>query len=92
VIYAPFDEDYGYVTLEAFLSAKPVVTASDSGGTLEFVVDGENGFVCAPDPESIGKAVATLASNRALTTRLGHAGLIRAAQVTWDGVVEQLLG
>ena len=45
VIYAPFDEDYGYVTLEAFLSAKPVITASDSGGPLEFVVDGENGSV-----------------------------------------------
>ncbi len=27
VVYAPFDEDYGYVTLEAFLSEKPVITA-----------------------------------------------------------------
>ena len=54
VVYAPFDEDYGYVTLEAFLCAKPVITATDSGGTLEFVVDGENGFVCAPEPAAIG--------------------------------------
>jgi glycosyltransferase involved in cell wall biosynthesis len=92
VIYAPFDEDYGYVTLEAFLSAKPVVTATDSGGTLEFVVDGMNGFVCAPDPEAIGQAVATLASDRSLARRLGHAGQTRATQITWDGVVEQLLG
>ena len=92
VIYAPFDEDYGYVTLEAFLSAKPVVTATDSGGTLEFVVDGENGFICAPDPESLGKAVAALAGDRALARRFGEAGRVRAARVTWDGVVEQLLG
>jgi glycosyltransferase involved in cell wall biosynthesis len=92
VVYAPYDEDYGYVTLEAFLSGKPVVTASDSGGTLEFVVDGSNGFVCPPDPEAIGRALATLAHDAALAARLGAAGLARARTVTWDGVVEQLLG
>lgn len=92
VIYVPFDEDYGYVTLEAFLSGKPVITASDSGGTLEFVVDGENGFVCAPDPAAIGTAVTTLAQRPDLAARFGHAGRGRAATVTWDGVVEKLLG
>lgn len=92
VIYVPFDEDYGYVTLEAFLSSKPVVTCTDSGGTLEFVVDGENGFICAPEPASIGSAITRLASDRALAPRLGAAGLARARQITWDGVVEQLLG
>jgi len=92
VVYAPFDEDYGYVTLESFLSAKPVITASDSGGTLEFVVDGRNGFVCAPEPAAIGAAISRLAAERVLAARLGDAGLERARQVTWDGVVEQLLG
>jgi glycosyltransferase involved in cell wall biosynthesis len=92
VVYVPFDEDYGYVTLEAFLSAKPVITATDSGGTLEFVVDGENGIVCAPDQTAIGAAISTLAANPALAARLGAAGLARGRTVTWDGVVEQLLG
>ncbi len=92
VIYVPFDEDYGYVTLEAFLSAKPVITAHDSGGTLEFVTDGQNGFVCPPEPEAIGDAVTKLAADRTLAARLGEAGLARARTVTWDGVVEQLLG
>jgi glycosyltransferase involved in cell wall biosynthesis len=46
VLFAPYQEDYGYVTLEAFLSRKPVITARDSGGTLEFVEDGVNGYVC----------------------------------------------
>ena len=27
----------GYVTMESFLSKKPVITCSDSGGPLEFV-------------------------------------------------------
>jgi glycosyltransferase involved in cell wall biosynthesis len=92
VIYAPFDEDYGYVTLEAFLSEKPVITATDSGGTLEFVIDGENGYVCAPDPEPIGVAAAHLVADSQLAARLGRAGAARARTITWDGVVEQLLG
>ena len=92
VIYAPFDEDYGYVTLEAFLSEKPVITATDSGGTLEFVVDGENGYVCAPEPEPLGRAAARLVADRQLAARLGLAGAHRARMITWDGVVEQLLG
>jgi glycosyltransferase involved in cell wall biosynthesis len=92
VIYAPFDEDFGYVTLEAFLSGKPVITADDSGGPLEFVVDGENGFVCAPDPASIASAIASLAGDEGLARRLGSAGHARAKVVTWDGVVEQLIG
>jgi len=91
VVYAPFDEDYGYVTLEAFLCAKPVITATDSGGTLEFVDDGRNGFVCAPDPVALGAAVARLANDRALAARLGRAGLDVARAITWDGVVEKLL-
>ena len=71
VVYAPFDEDYGYVTLEAFLCAKPVITATDSGGTLEFVVDDQNGFVCAPEPAAIGAALASLAADRALRRTTG---------------------
>ncbi len=70
-MYPPFDEDYGYVTLEAFLARKPVVTARDSGGTLEFVEDGVNGFVCDPDPEALAGAFAAL---RRRTARARGAG------------------
>ena len=91
VIYPPFDEDYGYVTLEAFLSAKPVITATDSGGTLELVRDGQNGFIGRPDPAVIGQAIARLAADRALAARLGAHGRALAQTITWDGVVERLL-
>jgi glycosyltransferase involved in cell wall biosynthesis len=74
VFFAPYDEDYGYVTLEAFLAHKPVVTASDSGGTLEFVSDGVNGFVAAPEPEALAAAVTRLVGDDALAARLGGAG------------------
>ena len=43
------------MTLEAFLAKKPVVTAVDSGGPNEFVLDGVNGYVCAPEPERAGR-------------------------------------
>jgi glycosyltransferase involved in cell wall biosynthesis len=92
VIYAPYDEDYGYVTLEAFLAGKPVITAVDSGGTLEFVEDGVNGFITLPEPNGIAAAIDRLAADRALAARLGAAGRQRAQTVTWDGVIEQLLG
>jgi glycosyltransferase involved in cell wall biosynthesis len=92
VVFAPFDEDYGYVTLEAFLSGKPVVTAADSGGTLEFVLDGVTGRVCTPAPEALAEAMAALMAAPARAAALGAAALERGRQVTWNGVIEKLLG
>jgi glycosyltransferase involved in cell wall biosynthesis len=92
VIYPPFDEDYGYVTLEAFLAAKPVITATDSGGPLEFVRDGVNGFISEPDPTAFAASVNEIAADRSLAERLGHAGQSLARTITWDGIIEQLLG
>lgn len=91
IVYPPFDEDYGYVTLEAFLSHKPVVTTTDAGGPLEFVEDGVTGLVVAPAPESIGAAIARLAARRQLAQALGDAGFERAKAITWDGVVQRLM-
>ncbi len=91
VAYPPYDEDFGYVTLEAFLARRPVITATDSGGPNEFVVDGVNGFVCAPEPDAIAAVINDLAANRPKAKALGDAGYDRAAQVTWDGVIEKLV-
>jgi len=90
VIYPPYDEDFGYVTLEAFLARKPVVTCSDSGGPNEFVADGVNGFVCAPDPGEIATAINRLAADRTRAAAMGDAGYEAARPVTWDGVIEKL--
>jgi glycosyltransferase involved in cell wall biosynthesis len=91
VIYPPYDEDFGYVTLEAFLARKPVVTTSDSGGPNEFVVDGVNGFVCAPEPDAVADAINRLAADRARAASFGDAGYARASEITWDGVIEKLV-
>jgi len=92
LLFTPFDEDYGYVTLEAFLSHKPVVTTTDAGGPLEFVIDDVNGCIASPSPEDIAAAVNRLAADAALAARLGGAGYDRARTITWDGVVERLVG
>ncbi len=92
VVYPSFDEDYGYVTLEAFLARKPVITAVDSGGTLEFVQDGVNGRVCEPTAEAVGSAINDLAADRPHAAELGSAGFERARDITWDGVIEKLVG
>ena len=91
VLYPPYDEDFGYVTLEAFLSHKPVITATDSGGPTEFVVDGANGFVRDPSPEAFAEAINRLAGDRRLAAAMGDTGYDRARLVTWDGVIEKLL-
>jgi glycosyltransferase involved in cell wall biosynthesis len=91
VVFPPFDEDYGYVTLEAFLARKAVVTTTDAGGPLEFVEDGVTGFVVEPSPEALGAALGRLAGDRARARALGEAGYDRARAITWDGVVARLM-
>ena len=91
VVYPPYDEDFGYVTLEAFLARRPVITCTDSGGPNEFVVDGTNGFVCEPAPEAIAAAANRLAADRKLASALGDAGHDVARRITWDGVIEKLV-
>jgi glycosyltransferase involved in cell wall biosynthesis len=91
VLYPPYDEDFGYVTLEAFLARKPVVTATDSGGPNEFVVDGVNGFVRPPAPDAFADAVNALAADRRRAASMGAAGHERARTITWDGVIEKLV-
>jgi glycosyltransferase involved in cell wall biosynthesis len=91
VVYPPYDEDFGYVTLEAFLARKPVVTCSDSGGPNEFVTDGANGYVCEPTAEGLAAALNKVAHDRRLAAALGDAGREVAARITWDGVVDALI-
>jgi glycosyltransferase involved in cell wall biosynthesis len=93
VYYAPYDEDYGYVTVEAFKAGKPVITTKDAGGVLEFVEDGVSGFICAPDsPKEIGARIDLLYRDRERTRAMGLAGQERVREVTWDRVIEKLTG
>ncbi|RED57639.1 glycosyltransferase family 4 protein [Cohnella lupini] len=89
VYFAPYDEDYGYVTLEAFLSKKPVITLSDSGGVLEFVKDGYSGLVLLSETEVAG-AISRLYHNRQLAQELGRNGYEAVKDFSWDHVIDRL--
>ncbi len=92
VVYAPYDEDYGYVTLQAFRAAKPVITAKDSGGVLEWVEDGVNGIVTDGTGAGIAQAIDRLATDPGMARRMGEAGRRRLGDLSWGPVVETLLG
>lgn len=90
VCFPPIDEDYGYITLEAFLSKKPIITCCDSGGVLEFAEDQQNAFVCQVDPEEIGKSFDKLYLNKTLAREFGQAGYEKVKDIKWDYVIDNL--
>ena len=92
VFYAPWDEDYGLVTLEAFHSGKPVVTTTDAGGPLEFVRDGETGLVAEPEPGAIAAALARLLADPSRARALGAAARASVQGITWDAAIAALTG
>jgi len=93
VVFPPVDEDYGYVTLEAMLSAKPVITCADSGGPLEFVLHEENGLIAEPTPDGLAAALDYVWENRTRAQRWGEAGRAhhQSMNITWPEVVRKLL-
>ncbi|MGN6695633.1 MAG: glycosyltransferase family 4 protein [Aquihabitans sp.] len=92
VVYAPYDEDYGFVTLQAFLAGVPVVTTDDSGGVLEWVEHEVTGLVTDGTPDAMGAALDRLVRDPDLAQRLGAAGRDRVKDLRWEQVVATLLG
>lgn len=92
VVYAPYDEDYGFVTLQAFLAGVPVVTTDDSGGVLEWVEHEVTGLVTDGTPDAMGAALDRLVDDPVLASQLGRAGRDRVKDLSWEQVVATLLG
>ena len=92
VYYAPVDEDFGFVPYEAFLSEKTVVTTRDAGGPLEIVSDGKTGLVCEPEPAAIAEALSWLGAHSDEARAWARSGKELAERVTWDAVIDRLLG
>ncbi len=91
VVFPPFDEDYGFVTVEAFASAKPVITCTDSGGPTELVVDDGNGLVVEPTPQALARAFRRVIGSRDVAERLGTAGAAVTSRLTWPATLSKLL-
>jgi glycosyltransferase involved in cell wall biosynthesis len=93
VCYLPFDEDYGYVTLEGMLSSKPVVVPRDGGGATEFVEHDSEGFISDPDPRALAECLDQLYADRERARRMGERGRekLLALNLSWENVVEKII-
>ena len=92
VVYAPYDEDYGLVTIEAMASGKPVLTTTDAGGPLEFVRHGETGYVVDPVPEALAERLDYLDGHRLEAIAMAAECRRTAQPITWENAVRVLLG
>ncbi len=68
------------VTMEAMMLGKPVITNADSCGTLEQVIQGENGFVVSNEKELI-EAIKAYASSPALRNAHGDHGKVYTSEM-----------
>lgn len=93
ICYLPFDEDYGYVTLEGMLSGKPVIAPTDGGGATEFIEHDRDGLITEPDPKAIAVALDSLSANRVEAKVMGERGRekLKDLNLSWQHVVEKLL-
>ena len=91
VLFVPKEEDFGYISIEAMLSHKPVIVCTDSGEPARLIDNGRSGFVVAPDPAEIGNAMSLLDADHALARDMGEAGYQRLPSQDWDAVVHRLL-
>ena len=93
VAYFPFDEDYGYITLQGMLAARPVIVSTDGGGATEFIEDGVTGSIVEPHPQAIAETIDQLHSDRERARRMGEQARdkIASANLSWSNVVERIL-
>jgi glycosyltransferase involved in cell wall biosynthesis len=91
VPYTPKSEDFGYITLEAFKSKKPVITCYDSGEPTYIVKDGISGFVVEPDPKKIAEKINYLFANPDEAKRMGEEGYNSVQDVTWENATKKIL-
>lgn len=93
VFFGPYLEDYGYITLEAMLASRAVITCTDSGGPVQFVRDRETGFVTEPSPEAVAEAIDALWADRASAARMGRNGRERyeSLGISWANAVQRLV-
>jgi glycosyltransferase involved in cell wall biosynthesis len=90
VCFPPYQEDYGFVTAEAFASRKAVVTCRDSGGPAELVEENVTGFIAEPTPQSLALALSRVMRDAANAQWMGEAAYAAGARLNWPDTVRQL--
>jgi glycosyltransferase involved in cell wall biosynthesis len=93
VAFIPVDEDYGYITAEAFKSAKPVITCTDSGCPALFVQHEQCGYTVEPTVKNLAAAMDKMFENNKNTIEMGHNAALRLKEldITWETVIGRLV-
>ena len=87
LVFPSHTDTFGNVVLEALASAVPAIVTPD-GGPKYIVEDGATGFI-VPD-EDFANAIATLANNRPLLTRMRENARTHALTCNWDAVFHRV--
>lgn len=87
-LFPSLTETWGNVTIEAMASGLAVV-AYDCAAAEEIIRHGENGLKAPPEDDAafIAQAV-SLTQDAALQRRLGTTAAARAAQLSWDAIID----
>ncbi len=84
-------ETFGLVALEAMACRVPVIAAR-TGGVLDIINDGVNGFFFDPDhPEQITALVQRLRDQPQLLAKMADAALAHARSRPWQATMDQLI-
>ena len=92
VPFAPYQEDYGLITVEAYMAGAAVITTSDAGGPTELVEHGQTGLVAEPNAASLAQAFRQLASPEMQAQRQAMAkkGQQQVRALQWPSLADWL--
>jgi len=81
------------VTLEAMLAKKATITCYDSGGTNEFVIHEQTGFIESPSPKQLAARLDELYLNKKMAKSMGENAYhhYHSLSLSWDNVINNLL-
>ena len=79
LVYTPVNEHFGIAPLEAMARARPVI-ATNTGGPVESVVDGECGWLKSPQPEAFADAMRECMRDEGECENRGQNGYDRVSQ------------
>jgi glycosyltransferase involved in cell wall biosynthesis len=90
VLYAPYDEPFGFVPLEAMACGR-VVLGVEEGGIPETIIDGETGFLSPRDPGYFARRVVELLSDSTGTRAVAERGPSYVSdRWSWQRSIEEL--